>query len=139
MNIVFVVVSDSNVHAVAHLANKYEMRGVVDICEHYLLQQDDTQSIESTYKALITAQNCRMADLLRYCVKIIGERQTLSEMVNNSEFKKLRDDTILKVYAKRLEMFEDLFKLGTMERCGKNFVSLKAWNNYMQSVVSTTT
>lgn len=111
---------------------------MVDICEHYLLQQDDTQSIESTFKTLVTAQNCRMADLLTYGARIIGKRQTLSEMANNSEFIKLCDDTVLNVYAERLEMFEDLFKLGKLGRCVDRIDTVEAWNNYVQSVESTT-
>jgi hypothetical protein len=125
------------VHAVARLANKYEMRGVVDIYEYYLLQQDDEQLIESSNQVLKTAQDCGMSDLLQYSARIISMRGTVEDMVKNSELARLSADTMLILFAERLELFEELFQLGRVnKRLDISFSTAEEWNKHVQSVAS---
>lgn len=80
-----------------------------------------------------------MSDLLQYSARIISTRQTVEDMVKNSELARLSADTMLILFAKRLELFEGLFQLGRVnKRLDISFSTVEEWNKHVQSVASET-
>lgn len=113
----------TNVNAVAQLANKYDMRNVVDMCEQFMLE-DDT---EYTYQTLLTAQQCHMTTLLQHSAYNLSRYLTLKQLKTCKEFTSFKADTVLILLMKMLKRFEDLFEQGTFHVNGREY-NMENWH-----------
>lgn len=114
--------------AVARLAHKYEIRAVVGLCEQYMIEND----ADYTYQTVLTAQHCHMTELLQYCADILSRYQTVDEMVTCNEFTSFDDNTVLTLFGKRLERFENLFKQYTLYSFrGSDEYKIENWHTFI--------
>jgi hypothetical protein len=68
------------VHCVARLADKYEMGGVLELCEQYLLATDPS------VQTLVTAQNHHLNDLKNQCILRLSRDTTVSELGHDAHY-----------------------------------------------------
>lgn len=98
------VIADGNVDCVVKLADKYQMSGVLDLCEQYLLTQ------EPSLDRLVTAQVYHLKNLLSHCACSLCVDIGLAECASDDSVATLLTAvTRIELMKSRIGLFEDFF------------------------------
>ena len=106
----------SNLYQILYPANKYQMTGILGLCEEYML------ALPASIHHLMLAQNCQLNKLLEYCCERLAKNTALSKFKADKYYANLDSNTRSKLLEARLTLFET--KWQSMCRCRESSYTL---------------
>ena len=97
-----------NVEPILKLANEYQMRGVLKLCENVLVNEPISNK-NLTTKILLLAQQYGMENVRKHCYKQLNG-MTLDELEQLDGFQNLDGDSVREVLGHRLRKLEKFLK-----------------------------
>ena len=105
MNLVFCLVTDSNVHQLLPLAEEYQIAEVKKKCEEFLLTKPGSMEL------LVTAQMYSLSALLSKCIDTIRTR-SFTELQHDPYFKQIEAQNLIHILQLRVQDLESAVEQG---------------------------
>ena len=97
-----------NVEPILKLANEYQMKGVLKLCD-YVLSNEPISNINLATKILLLAQQYGLVSVRKHCYKHLNG-MTLDELEKLDGFQNLDEDSVREVLGYRLKKLEKFLK-----------------------------